>query len=176
MPFDVPPFPVLFAFVGLLIGAVIDARTGKIPNWLTFSMMALGLAVWTSLGDPLFSVKGIGSAFAIHFTLWALHVVRGGDAKLVMGAGAFLGWSEVIDLTAWYAVIYLPAGLILLWWKGRLGNLGKATKRLRGGKSLKTAPADGPVQDTEDLTYLRTGPVIALAGVAASFTNVLNIA
>ena len=76
---------VAVSLVGLCAGAVIDFRTGRLPNWLTFSMMGLGIAMWSSLGDPLFALKGLAVATAIHFTLFAMSVVRAGDAQLMMG-------------------------------------------------------------------------------------------
>ncbi len=156
--------------VGLGIGAVIDFRTGRLPNWLTFSMMALGAGMWAIQGAPLFALAGIAAAFAIHFPLFALNVVRAGDAKLVMGAAAFIGWREAVDLTAWYAVLYIPIGLGMLAVKGRLGNLVRVAQKL----AVDPSPPDEAEQKT--LTHLRTGPVIAAAGVLATFTDVLNIA
>ncbi len=160
----------VICIVGLITGAVIDYRTGRLPNWLTFSMMAVGIAAWTTHGDALFALKGIGIALAIHFPLFALNVVRAGDAKLVMGAAALIGWTETVDLTCWYAAIYIPVGIGMLVAKGRLQNLAKVAKELakNGGKA--------PEDQMEGLTQLRTGPVIALAGVIAAFTDVLNIA
>ena len=160
--------PQMFVYTaGLWTGAVIDFRTARLPNWLTFSMMALGVAIWGSAGDPLFALKGLAIATAIHFPLFALGVVRAGDAKLVMGAAALVGWAEAIDLTAWYALIYIPVGLMLLVTKRRLGNLAKAAQKLAG--------AQGEEVEFE-VTQLRTGPVIAVAGMMAAFTDVFNFA
>ena len=122
------------------------------------------------MGDPLFALKGIGLAFAIHFPLFAVNVIRAGDAKLVMAAGAFIGWKEVVALTGWYALIYIPVGLGMLALKGRLGNLGKVAKKL--AKERKKPEGE----ELDELTHLRTGPVIALAGFVAVFTTVLEFA
>lgn len=157
-------------FGGLIVGAVTDYATGRLPNWLTFSMMALGIAIWTTQSDPLFALKGIGFAFAIHFPLFALNVVRAGDAKLVMGAGALIGWVETFDLTIWYAVIYIPVGLGMLALKGRLGNLVKVAEKMASKED------DSEEEQETELTQLRTGPVIAAAGFAAAFTDILNFA
>ena len=156
--------------LGLGIGAGIDYQTGRLPNWLTFSMMALGIAFGASTGDPLFGVYGTALGFAIHFPLFALNVVRAGDAKLVMGAGAFLGWVGVLELTAWYAAIYIPVGLLMLAAKGRLRNL------ITVSAKLATNPSKPDEAELAQLTHLRTGPVIAAAGLAAVFTEWLNFA
>lgn len=155
--------------IGLAVGAFTDYRTGRLPNWLTFTMMALGIATSATGGHPLGGVIGIAVAFAIHFPLFALNVVRAGDAKLVMGAGAFLGAAGAVELTAWYAAIYIPVGLAMLAVKGRLGNL------LTVSAKLATNPSKPDEEELERLTHLRTGPVIAAAGVAAVFTDWLNL-
>lgn len=160
----------VLCLLGLAVGAVIDYRTGRLPNWLTFSMMAVGIAIGATAGDPLFGVLGVALGFAIHFPLFALNVVRAGDAKLVMGAGAFLGWAGVLELTGWYAAIYIPTGLAMLAVKGRLRNLVTVSAK------LATNPSKPDEAELAQLTHLRTGPVIAAAGLAAVFTEWLNIA
>ena len=162
--------PLAVALAGLLIGGIIDARTGRLPNWLTFSMIAVGIAMNTTMGQASFALLGVGLALLIHFPLFALNVVRAGDAKLVMGAGAFIGWVEVVDLTAWYACIYLPVGLAFLIAKRRLGNLAKVARH----QALKAQGIVVPEEDQPELTMLRTGPIIALAGIMAGFTDWLN--
>lgn len=159
---------VVISLVGLCVGGVIDYRTGRLPNWLTFSMMALGVAMWTSMSDPLFALKGLGLATAIHFGLFALSVERAGDAKLVMGASALMGWAWALEITVWYAALYLPVSVALLIWKGRMGNVVKVLKR-----QYEKPEAGG---ESPDLTYLRTGPIIAAAGFAATFTDWLDLA
>lgn len=155
----------------LWLGAGIDYFTGRLPNWLTFSMMGIGVAMWGTWGDPLFALKGIGVAFAIHFVLFALNVVRAGDAKLVMGAGALLGWGEALDLSAWYAAIYLPVGILHLVARRRIGNIAKVAKY----QAKKAAGEDLSDEQEPELTQLRTGPVIALAGTIAVFTDVFSL-
>ncbi|NCG18830.1 MAG: hypothetical protein GWP91_07440 [Rhodobacterales bacterium] len=159
--------PLAVALAGLCTGAAIDAFNGRLPNWLTFSMTAVGIAIHASSGQISFALLGVGLALLIHFPLFALNVVRAGDAKLVMGAGALIGWHEVIDLTAWYACIYLPVGFAFLIAKRRLGNLASVARhQVRQARGIVV-----PQQDKPELTMLRTGPIIALAGIMAVFTD-----
>jgi Flp pilus assembly protein protease CpaA len=175
---ELTPMLVVYG-VGLCTGAVIDLRSGRLPNWLTFSMMALGVAIWATLGDPLFAIKGIGMALLIHFPLFALNVVRAGDAKLMMGAGALAGGIEVLDITAWYAIIYIPVGIAHLIAKGRLGNVTKLARDIASGapapKPLTQAELDEMDDDDPEkptLTMLRTGPIIAVAGIVAALSDI----
>ncbi len=164
--------PLAVALAGMVVGAIIDFRTGRLPNWLTFSMMAVGIAMNASMGQVTFGLLGLVCALAIHFPLFALNVVRAGDAKLVMGAGALIGWVEVVDLTLWYAVIYIPVALLYLVAKRRVGNLVTVAKmQVEKAKGIPISEENEP-----ELTMLRTGPIIAAAGFMAGFTEWLNFA
>lgn len=160
-------------FVGLGVGAVLDLRTGRIPNVLTFPMMAVGVAA-SSYGHPLpdglaLGVLGVAAAFALHFPLFALGVERGGDAKLMMGLGACVGWREMVETSMWLALLYLPIGLAVLAAQGKLGNLA-ATARWVAARAQGRDPGPAP-----EPTTFRTGPVIAVGGLIAWATSWLAI-
>ena len=79
---------------GLLVtAALVDWRTSRLPNWLTFGGMAAGL-----LASLLPQGIGIGAsaagaitALALLLPLWMLRVTGAGDVKLLAMVGAFLG-------------------------------------------------------------------------------------
>jgi prepilin peptidase CpaA len=155
-------------FVGLAVGAFTDLRWGRLPNWLTFSMMALGLAAGIVAGAPFAPPLGLLAAFALHYPLWVAGIQRGGDAKLMMGLGALTGWATMLEATCWLAVLYLPIGLAVLAARGQLGNLGLAGKRLAAQARGEQAPEAPPAN------WMVTGPVIAIAGVLAWATDWLR--
>lgn len=89
---------VLFAL--LIAVAVIDMRTLRIPNWLNAIVALCGLtASWALDRSLLDALIGVGVGYG---AMWAVsegyRSVRGrdglgmGDAKLLAGAGAWLGW------------------------------------------------------------------------------------
>jgi Flp pilus assembly protein protease CpaA len=156
---------------GLVLGGIAwaswtDVRTGFIRNHLTVSMMLAGLMLHLAYRDPLVALAGAGLAMAIHYPLWALGIEKAGDAKLIMGVGALLGWRDVAELSAWYAVLYLPIGLLVLVVQGRLGNL-VAVARHQAAKAAGQDPGPAPTP-----TPLRTAPVIAAATLGALVTEV----
>ena len=157
-------------FLALITASYTDLKDGKIPNVLTFPMMAAGLLMNGMSGDWALGIYGLITALAIHFTLFALNIQKAGDAKLFMGIGALVGVGEVIDATAWFAVLYVPIGLVQLGIQGKLGNLIRTVEwllaRARGLETNETKP---------DPTLLRTAPIIAIASLAASLTNTLAI-
>lgn len=99
-----PRTGILFAL--LVIAAVSDYLTYKIPNWLTVSGMLFGLAY--SVAVPfsvqhgfLWAFGGLLIGFFTMFPFYGLKVMGAGDVKLMAMVGAYLG---VIDTL--YAVLF----------------------------------------------------------------------
>ena len=65
---------------GLLVASVTDLREQKIYNWLTFPMIALGIAYNSTLGQGwAFALTGLAAATVLHVFLWVVKVERAGD-------------------------------------------------------------------------------------------------
>jgi prepilin peptidase CpaA len=81
----------LLALMGL--AALSDLRTRRIPNAITVVGLLLALALRATLGAGALGtgVAGAGVALAVVLPLFALRGMGGGDAKLLIMAGAFLG-------------------------------------------------------------------------------------
>ena len=109
--------------VAIVAAAITDWRTGKIPNEITLGLWGAGLLLQLLFGDIQVAAIGFSAAFALHFSMWRLGVSRGGDAKLMIGVGAFTGWSEMLEITAWQYILMVPFGLAVLWSRGRLSGL-----------------------------------------------------
>jgi prepilin peptidase CpaA len=155
---------------GLVVAALTDLRTGRIPNVLTLPMMLLGIVMHATLADssgsflasdatfplagsaaggslgagPAVGLLGCAAAFAIHYPLWMLGVQKAGDAKLFMGVGACVGWRELIEASMWYAIVYLPVALLVLAAAGQLPGLWK-TARYVTDKARGRPVGDPPV-------------------------------
>lgn len=90
----------------LVIAAVIDARTYRIPNWLTASGMLFGLAYNTlaapsALAGLAASSGGLAFGLVILLPVYAIRVMGAGDVKLMAMVGAIVGLPDVI-----YAALY----------------------------------------------------------------------
>ena len=88
------------AFIVLVIGTITDIKTREVPDWINFSLISSGLGI-----RLIYSSITFDWTFFIHGLLGLIVVViiaclmfytgqwGGGDAKLFMGIGAFLGFN-----------------------------------------------------------------------------------
>src|SRR5664280_1551296 len=106
--FTLPPQKVeMVLLVMLLAAAVFDVLYRRIPNWLTVSGVALGIAMNTLIGSPEagleFSLVGLAVAFGIYAALYALRAMGAGDVKLMAAVGALVGWER------WFGIFFVTA-------------------------------------------------------------------
>ncbi len=87
------------AFVALVGAAgLTDLRSRRIPNWLTLGTLVCGLVLRAGegLGPLAMGAGGAGLGLAIAIVLFGLGAVGGGDGKLLIGVGAFLGYEGFV--------------------------------------------------------------------------------
>jgi Flp pilus assembly protein protease CpaA len=156
-------------FVALVVAGVIDMRTTKIPNALTFPLMLLGLLVQATVGTGITDgLMGLAAAFAIHYVLWQIKLEGAGDAKLMMAVGAFVGWTTMFEATLWRYVLQIPYAAAVLTFKGRWGNFREASR----WTLLKAQGVD--VGARPEPTLMPFGPLIAVAAPIALYTDYLD--
>jgi prepilin peptidase CpaA len=101
-------------FVGILVAAAfLDVRTGRIPNTLTLGGLIAGLLLRAFEGiEPLaHGVLGAGLALLIALPFFALRALGGGDVKLLIVVGAFMGEGRLVGALLLIAVL---GGLIAI--------------------------------------------------------------
>jgi prepilin peptidase CpaA len=93
-------WPVWFVAITLVVAAVIDGYKLKVPNWLTFPMIASGWIYgtiahgWQGLGMSLF---GTAVGLALLLPAYAVGGMGAGDVKLLAGVGSWLAASYLWD-------------------------------------------------------------------------------
>ncbi|MCS7185683.1 MAG: A24 family peptidase [Armatimonadetes bacterium] len=108
----------LVAFVSL-IALVTDFKWRRIPNWLTFPAIVVGILLNAIVGwDGLVrSVGGLAFALAFMLPFFALDLLKAGDVKLVLAWGTIKGLGQPAWQTfALWAFLYgaLLGGLMSL--------------------------------------------------------------
>lgn len=108
----------------VILAAVSDIQSRRIPNALNFVILLSGIAVasmgWSELDvGALSSLLGALSALAILLMPFALDVYRGGDVKLCIGMGAWLGVKGVLWAIGLGVVGGGLLGLIMLGARGK---------------------------------------------------------
>ena len=95
--------------LGVLIIAVItDIRSNRIPNWLTFPAMIMGLGLnFISAGayGLLFGIEGLLLGGVLFIILYALGGMGAGDVKFMGAVGSMLGPQMVLWAALYTAII-----------------------------------------------------------------------
>lgn len=187
----IPPISAWICVVIAAIAAITDWRTGKIPNWLTFSGMAIGPFLWAYYGG----FKGVwtwpvGASFlgsllsgllcggVLYFGLHRKRMTGGesaiglGDVKLFAALGA-IGLVHLGIESMFYAVCVATAvALAQLAWKGMLLTTLANAMYIMFNPILPKARRREISR--ENLTKLRFGPPIFLGILIAVLKEPAN--
>jgi prepilin peptidase CpaA len=114
-----PPVPALLSLALMLAIAVFtELKENRIPNWLTFSGMATGLAIGYLYGNSALwsSLVGLGIGFGFLFIFYVFGGVGGGDVKLMAAAGALMGSQLIKPAVLYTAVLGAFLAIMMLIW------------------------------------------------------------
>ncbi|MEK6948207.1 MAG: A24 family peptidase [Nanoarchaeota archaeon] len=91
-------FLIVVALIYLIFASITDIKTREVPNWLNYSLIAIGLgsrAIYSIITNDrsylLYGLIGLGIFFIIANVMYYAKQWGGGDAKLLMGMGAMFG-------------------------------------------------------------------------------------
>jgi prepilin peptidase CpaA len=87
------------AFVALLVtAAVSDLRERRIPNWLTVGGVLTALALRAPDGGSALLAGALGAMLALIVSVpfFSLGALGGGDTKLLLAVGAFMGPERLV--------------------------------------------------------------------------------
>lgn len=166
--------PIAFAaaLLATLAAAATDARTGRIPNWLTLPLIALAplLHGWLDGAEGIVrSLLGVVCCAMVPVLLFARGAMGGGDVKLFAALGGLLGPYHGVEVQFF---AYFALSLLLLArmaWEGRL----LATVRnvvYAAGNLVLPARLRKPLEPTL-LTSMRMGLAIFCATLASYLLN-----
>ncbi|MFH1916870.1 MAG: A24 family peptidase [Nanoarchaeota archaeon] len=107
MVLDAFSFPFIIpwavSLVAIIVGSWNDIRTREVPDWMNFSLLAFGITfgvlvslIYWDYHPLLYSLTGLVICVAIAYFMYYTGQWGGGDAKLLMGLGAVIGFNPSI--------------------------------------------------------------------------------
>jgi prepilin peptidase CpaA len=113
-------------FLLLMWAALIDLRTRRIPNWLTFSLAAAGLFQSVLPGgfvSPWYALLGLLTGLALNIGLFAINVRGGGDVKLFAALGTWIGPMMTFEVFVVSIIIAAIGALVQAFVSGKIPAL-----------------------------------------------------
>ena len=118
-------FLLIAGLAWLVVASVFDIKKREIPNWLSFSLIAVALVyrliVSVLNNDYMFFLNGLiglGIFVGLGYGFYYARIFAGGDAKLLMGLGAILSFSGF-----WNNLFIMAGFLFLLLFSGAIYGL-----------------------------------------------------
>jgi prepilin peptidase CpaA len=105
------------------VAAIIDVRTRRIPNWLTFGTLVLGVVInaWLhGFSGALTAIAGAGLGAALLLPFYFMRAIGAGDVKLLAALGALLGPTALLSVAVYGALVGGAMSLVILLARGRL--------------------------------------------------------
>ncbi len=149
------------------IGAgVLDWRYRRIPNWLTVSGFAAGVAVntilfrWPGLKTALLGTL-LGLGLLLPFVM--IRSLGAGDCKLAGALGACLGWRQLLSVLIGTILVAGVMALAVVIWKGRLKRTLLNIAHLLGALFSLRMPGSEVSLDDPQSTRIPFGVAMAVA-------------
>lgn len=98
-----------------------DVATSRIPNWLTYPAVAIGVAAAAAGASPSLagSLWGLAVGFVPFFVLYLFGGLGGGDVKLMAAVGALGGFPFVLNAMITAVVVGGLIAVLLVVWEGK---------------------------------------------------------
>ncbi len=111
---------VTFGLTWLLLGSFFDLATREVPDWISYSMIALGLTfrliasiATKDIWPIVYGLLGFGIFFIVGCFMYYTKQWGGGDAKLLMGIGAVFATPFFGQTHTWPYWIVLLVNIII---------------------------------------------------------------
>jgi prepilin peptidase CpaA len=115
--------PAYAAVAAAGVGAALDLRFRRIPNWLTGSVLLTGLianALLRGIDGVAAALAGAALGLALLLPFYAIRAMGGGDVKLLAGVGALVGPNMLVTVAVYGGILGGVLSLLVLLVHGRL--------------------------------------------------------
>jgi prepilin peptidase CpaA len=111
------------ALAAASVAALIDVWSRRIPNWLTFGTLVLGVVinVWLhGFSGAVTAIAGAGLGAALLLPFYFMRAIGAGDVKLLAALGALLGPAALLSVAVYGALVGGAMSMVILFARGRL--------------------------------------------------------
>lgn len=147
--------------------AVVDLRTGRVPNWLTLTITSVGVSLAAAHLTTV-SVAGALGGFAVGLLLMLPgHIVGAtgaGDVKLFAAVGTLLGPTQIGVAFVYTAILGGALAVLVAMYRGRLQATLQETATLVVTGGANVARIERPTTDNR-FAY---APAIAVGTIVAA--------
>jgi prepilin peptidase CpaA len=155
-----------------------DWRSRRIPNWLTFSGLLVGIAIntlaWGWAGTET-SLLGAGLGLLLLLPLVLLKSLGGGDWKLAGAMGAFVGPQHLVSLLMGGVLIAGIMAVILIIWRRRVGQTLRNLWRMLAAFFTLHLPGAEVSLDNPESLKVPFGVAFAIAVILYSAGKMLGV-
>lgn len=100
-------FKIIIVSIVLLICGYTDLKERRIPNIISIPFILIGIIINAFIGEYKLMLIGFGTAFIIGLISWILGGMGGGDFKLMVGIGTWLGTYPFVNILFMASIIGL---------------------------------------------------------------------
>jgi len=152
------------------IAAIVDHRTGKIPNWLTLPMLVLGAGYWGAVHGVMGFAESVGGMLVCGVPALVVYKAAGmpgGDLKLFATVGAWVLPTMGLEVELFALLAASAVGVFMLFRRGRLlstllDTLYAPLNRFLP-KAKRRAPTPEPTEQIRIGPFVLFGTLVAIA-------------
>jgi prepilin peptidase CpaA len=153
----------------MLIAALGDVRSRRIPNMLVLTVALSGLLfsafVPPSWGGALRGIEGLGTALACWLPFYAMGWLGAGDVKLAAAAGAWLGPRRSVEASL---IAALLGAVLAFTWMLRVRGIKNSAETLGLAVAVPRVLADSR-KSADGMQALPYAVVIAIGALSAAW-------
>ena len=165
MPSD--PIVVAAVAASVTVAAIVDMKTRRVPNWLTFGVAAIGVTLASAHVDtvgPLGALEGLAVGLLLMLPGHVIGKTGAGDVKLLAAVGTLLGPGSVAMAFLYSAIAGGVLAVLVAIRRGRLQQAIESTAMLVRTGGANVAEVERPSTNNR-FAY---APAIAVGAVVAA--------